>query len=96
MYNLLIANPECPCCGNIFDYKFYGDKLRHDRAPTIDRFVPTLGYVRDNINIICWRCNVIKRNFTSRELRMVAEWIDKAKSKASFLFLIVDEKYLLW
>lgn len=49
---------------------------RNRAAPSIDRINPSLGYIKGNIAIISWRANRIKNNYTSNELRMVADWLE--------------------
>lgn len=71
--------PNCECCGVEFDVgrdrkKTKGQKS--DRSPSIDRFDTDKPYELDNIRLICWRCNNIKRNYSASDLRMVADWID--------------------
>lgn len=43
-------------------------------SPTIDRIIPKLGYVKDNIAIISHRANVIKRDSTLKELELLLVW----------------------
>lgn len=71
----LQRQPSCPCCGVKFSIGFKGGVLRDD-APSIDRFDTTRGYDLDNIALICWRCNNIKRNYQASDLRRVAAWMD--------------------
>lgn len=65
-------DPVCECCGR---------EMRPNRGAfcddsiTIDRIVPSLGYVRGNVAVLCWRCNRIKSNATSDELCMIAIWM---------------------
>lgn len=82
VYELLIATPNCPCCGIVLDCNFYYNG-RKNNIPSVDRFDSSKGYTKDNINIICWKCNHIKNDSTSTELRMVADWIDKRASKVN-------------
>lgn len=45
-------------------------------SPSVDRIIPTLGYVPGNIAVISWRANNLKRDATAEELRRVADWTD--------------------
>lgn len=45
-------------------------------SPSIDKFDPSKGYTLDNVALICWRCNNIKRNYKADDLRRVANWMD--------------------
>ena len=71
----LTRQPTCPVCGVKFSLISNGCGPRND-GPSIDRFDTTRGYDLDNIALICWRCNNIKRNYSSADLRCVADWID--------------------
>ena len=67
--------PNCPCCGTKFQMQPSG-KVPSDASPSVDRFLPHLGYTVENVVILCWRCNNIKRNYSAADLRRVAAWID--------------------
>ena len=74
----LLRTPNCPCCGRPFDFTFKHDGVRHDDAPSLDRFDPAKGYVVGNVTLICWRCNRVKGTTTvPDELEAVARWIRK-------------------
>lgn len=47
-----------------------------DNVPTIDRIVPTLGYVFGNVAVISNRANRLKSDATAEELRQIADWMD--------------------
>lgn len=53
-----------------------GDKRVHKGSPTIDRVDNNKGYTKDNIAIISYYANSIKQNSNSKELRLLADWID--------------------
>ena len=44
-------------------------------SPTLDRLIPSKGYVSGNVEIISMRANLIKSNATYQEIQMVAEWV---------------------
>lgn len=71
--NLLNGNPFCECCGVGMDFSFKNQVNRH--SPTVDRIIPELGYVVGNIAIICWKCNVIKKDATLSELKNLLAWM---------------------
>ena len=45
-------------------------------SPTLDRIVPSLGYVPGNVVVISHKANSIKSNATAAEIRAVADWLD--------------------
>lgn len=48
-------------------------------APSLDRFIPELGYVPENITVISYKANTIKNNATKEEVKAVLKWMeDKA------------------
>lgn len=47
-----------------------------DNVPTIDRIVPSLGYVPGNVAVISNKANRLKSDATSEELRQIADWMD--------------------
>lgn len=71
-----VVVPEtCPCCTKpIVASEAPGPA--NSRSPSLDRINPDLGYVRGNVAVICWRCNNLKRDATSSELRAIAEWME--------------------
>jgi len=47
-----------------------------DNVPTVDRIVPTLGYIPGNVAVISNKANRLKSDATSSELRRIADWMD--------------------
>lgn len=72
---LIRDTPVCPCCGRELDYGFKHDKQKHDNSPSIDRIDIRAGYVVNNIALICWRCNNLKRDAGPNELQMIVDWM---------------------
>jgi hypothetical protein len=46
-----------------------------DASPTLDRFVPALGYVPGNVAVISMLANRIKTNATSEQIELVLKWL---------------------
>lgn len=46
-------------------------------APSLDRIIPTLGYVKNNVWVISMQANVMKNNATKQELMDFAQWVMK-------------------
>lgn len=55
-----------------------------DNTPTIDRLIPSLGYVIGNVDIISMRANRIKNDASLEELEKVTSWVAN-RSKQSKL-----------
>lgn len=75
LINLFESNLFCNCCGVELGYYRKFDRKPYNNSPSINRFIPQKGYVKDNIHVLCWKCNNIKRNYTSDDLIIVAKWI---------------------
>jgi hypothetical protein len=64
----------CECCGRAFQLT-PSKKVKSDASPSVDRVRLTQGYVVKNTALLCWRCNNLKRDASSRELFMIAKWM---------------------
>jgi hypothetical protein len=74
----LDRSPNCECCNvplEIFHRCKMGENRAHDRSPTIDRIIPRKGYIFENVAILCFRCNTLKRDAAAEELERVAAWM---------------------
>ncbi len=65
-----IAFPEnCPICGV---------RLRsgnRETLPSLDRIVPGLGYIAENVVVICGGCNRKKDNMSPEEMYAIADYV---------------------
>jgi len=59
-----------PCCPVLGTAWAYGSC-----APSLDRILPCLGYVRGNVAVISVRANTIKSDARPDELEAVASWL---------------------
>lgn len=57
-----------------------GNDKPTDNSPSLDRVMPSLGYVPGNVLVLSNRANRIKNNATVMELRMVAEFFERHMS----------------
>lgn len=73
------APENCVCCGCRLDYSLapLGITLSipKNAAPSIDRFDNSKGYTIANTVIICFRCNILKRDATLQELEAVVAYM---------------------
>lgn len=53
----------CPICG--------------DPAGSLDRIIPALGYVEQNVQWLCGPCNTQKNNATPEKMRQIAEHTER-------------------
>jgi hypothetical protein len=67
-----IITDVCPVFGTPFVW--YGNNL-NALSPSLDRIIPSLGYVKGNVVVISVKANAIKSNATLQEIEMVANWL---------------------
>ncbi len=48
-----------------------------DTPPSLDRIIPELGYVPENVSVISWRANRIKADGTASEHEEIASFMRK-------------------
>lgn len=48
-----------------------------NNSPSLDKVVPSLGYVKGNVSIISWRANRLKSDATLEELRDIVTYVEK-------------------
>lgn len=68
----IVIPDNCPVLG-ISLRSVYGEK-QHDGSPTLDRFVPSLGYVKGNVSVISRKANTMKSNGSLVEILQLALW----------------------
>ena len=68
---------KCPLLGTPFK-RGKGQGKHRNTSPTLDRKVPSRGYVRDNVWFISGRANRIKSDATTAELEMIVAGLKKA------------------
>lgn len=52
-----------------------------DNSPSLDRIIPSLGYVKGNIAVISQKANRIKNDATAEELGKVYSWLNKQRKE---------------
>jgi hypothetical protein len=51
-----------------------GSRKSKEYAPSLDRVVPSLGYVRGNVRVISYRANTLRRDASIEELEAVLRY----------------------
>ena len=74
-----IVIPEC--CPILGIKMKYSDGSMADSSPSIDRIIPELGYVKNNIIIISNRANRIKNNASLEEIEKLYNWLKNTLNK---------------
>lgn len=67
---------KCPVFG--IDLQFNSTGFR-DNSPSIDRIDSLKGYTLDNIQIISWKANSIKRNASLEELTLLVNYLNQGE-----------------
>lgn len=52
---------------------FSGHRASHAQSPSLDRVIPSLGYVKGNVWVISYRANAIKQDATLEELELLVK-----------------------
>ncbi len=47
---------------------------KHGLSPSLDRIVPSKGYIKGNIIVVSWRVNAIKNDATIKELEVITNF----------------------
>lgn len=55
------------------------DKSLHNDVPTVDRINSRKGYEKDNVAILCWRCNSIKKDASILDIQNIWSVLMKFK-----------------
>ena len=90
-FNLTVEDlviPEvCPVL-NIPIHQSWGSvdvEANKDSCPSVDRVIPSLGYVKHNVRVISARANRIKTNSTPEELWLVFDYALRETEKVESL-----------
>ena len=74
-----ILPDSCPIFNT--EFKWAGNKKTIDTSPTLDRIIPTKGYVIGNVVVISCKANYIKSAYVSTEIFKVAEWLQTIENQ---------------
>ena len=70
----IVVPTHCPILGIPIKVNKGGRTASFD-SPSLDRIVPTEGYVKGNIQVISYKANAMKNNATVDELKKFANWV---------------------
>ena len=70
----LLMPDYCPVLGILLSI---GTGNVTPESPTLDKYDPSLGYVRGNVSIISHKANTMKLTATSDEVEMLLKWMRK-------------------
>lgn len=79
MQKMSHQNRRCIYCEITFNFR-RTTKTRRD-SPTLDRVNQLDGYIESNVVLACHRCNALKSDATSIELRRIADTMEVLKCK---------------
>jgi hypothetical protein len=71
----IIIPAVCPVLGIPLEQNL-GGKIT-DNSPTLDKIVPSKGYVKGNITVMSWRANSLKKDASFEEIRKLYEWTQR-------------------
>ncbi len=80
---------KCPSCK--VNIRFAYEGRQPDNTPSLDRIDNTRGYVPDNIDVICYRCNHLKSDADIQELENIVAYMKgHAESKEKKINLNIN------
>lgn len=68
----VVFTPICPVLGIELDWL---SSKCHEASPSLDRFIPSAGYVPGNVNVISHKANSIKRDASLEDLLAIVDWV---------------------
>jgi hypothetical protein len=66
---------QCPVLGLKLTHGF--NRKATDSSPSLDRLIPSLGYVKGNVTVISRLANTIKSSASAEHVRLVYVWLKK-------------------
>jgi hypothetical protein len=72
-YCSLLETKNCPICNVTLTL---GEGEQDPCTLSLDQKKPGQGYTKENVHVICYRCNRIKNDGTAEEHRRIADYMD--------------------
>ena len=82
---------DCPSCTIKINYKQKNGNIRAD-SPKLEAFNKDLGYVQNNVNIICNRCATVKKHLSLETMEKIL--LKKLDIKTKFTLKEIEDVYL--
>lgn len=73
----VVIPDRCPILGCEFESNLGKGQGANPRAPSLDKIIPELGYVKGNVQVVSFKANSMKRDGSIEELLNFAEWVLK-------------------
>lgn len=77
-FSIEVSDVVIPTCCPILKIELInhiGEGRAFDNSPSVDRIIPSLGYVKGNIQVISHKANIMKANASIEELITFAKYI---------------------
>lgn len=74
-YLLSIPNNVCPVFGLELAW-CAKTNIRKDNAPSLDKLIPHLGYIKGNVSWVSWRANRIKNDGDLEDHKKIVAWLE--------------------
>lgn len=79
LYLRSIEPKKCPVFGKKL---IAGHGQSHDWSPSVDKIIPSKGYVKGNIQVISYLANKMKQDASPTQLKQFAQWVMKGNQNA--------------
>lgn len=78
----IVFPDKCPVLGiPVILLRTDGPRKRIDNTPSLDRIIPSLGYIKGNVQMISWRANRLKNDATIDEIKKILSYMEESRLK---------------
>lgn len=81
----IIIPKFCPVLGIELKHCFGPSAGRS--SPSLDRLDSTKGYIKENINVVSWRANILKNDSNLDELKKIVNWLEQKDKNTKILIV---------
>jgi hypothetical protein len=75
LFDITVEDIHVPTRCPILGIDLYVGTTGNENSPSLDRIIPTSGYVRGNIQVISHRANRLKNDATFEEIEKLYNWM---------------------